>query len=86
MIVECALASVPCAGASGNVFNFQTIAQGVAVAAGDITYFRMKETGGDVVLQGTCSLTSADIVFDDLSFSVSDTCDVTSIAVTVTCV
>jgi len=69
---------------TANAFIANAIAMGGGLASGTATYWRMKDSGGTVVVQGNCNDTGTpNILFDSVSWSTSFVIQVTSLDFTV---
>jgi len=82
-LVTCAMASTPFLYFSGNAFEADTIAPGTVFADGTLAYWRMKDSLGNVVAQGSCGTSGlSDIVFDNDAVLIGDTVTVTDFSAT----
>jgi len=81
MIVECPCSNPVFAAVSGGVSSANTITDDSDTAAGTVTYWRMKDSGGVVVLQWT---EGVDFITDDPNFALHDTCHIVSVDLTLT--
>jgi len=74
----------PFATPSANVFNANSMSAGTGLAAGNMSYFRMKDGSTNVVAQGTVSSSAgANIVFNTVVVAVSDNVEIDSFTATV---
>jgi len=81
MIVECPLSNPVFGAVSGGVSSANTITDDTDTGAGTVTYWRMKSSGGVVILQWT---EGDDFITDDPNFALHDTCHIVSVDLTLT--
>jgi len=81
MIAECPCSNPVFAAVSAGTSSANTITDDTDTAAGTVTYWRMKTSGGVVGLQWTEGI---DFITDDPTFALHDTCHIVSIVLTLT--
>jgi len=83
-LVELQMSTTPFGSATANTFSANGITNGSASAAGTIVYFRMKNSGGDVICQGTCGTGGGNnIVFNTTTVNIADTVAISALDATV---
>lgn len=81
MIVECACSNPVFAAVVGGITSANTITDDTDTAAGTVTYWRLKNSGGVVVLQWE---EGVDFITDNPTFLLHDTCHIVGIDITIT--
>lgn len=81
MIVECACSNPVFGAVSGGITSANTITDDSDTGAGTVTYWRLKNSGGTVVLQWT---EGVDFITDNPTFALHDTCHIVGIDITIT--
>lgn len=81
MIAECACSNPVFGSAVAGVTSANSITDDTDTAAGTITYWRMKTSGGVPILQWT---EGVDFITDDPTFALHDTCHIVGIDITIT--
>jgi hypothetical protein len=81
MVVSCDLSDPPGTMTTALQYTFDAISVGTAVANGTVSYWRLKDSGGTVHMQGTVGLTGTDIELDDVDFVIADTLTMASLVI-----
>jgi len=83
MVVECSTSDPPGVMSNPHTYTFDTISPGVAVAAGTVSYWRLKNGIGTVIMQGDVSTSGADINLNIVALAIDDTLTITSLVIAV---
>lgn len=83
MVATCSMSSTPFGALVSGTTTANAIAPDTSTVAGTVQYWRMKDGSGTTVFQGTCGTSSADMIFDSVTFNNGDTLTITSVTVTI---